>query len=66
MRAGEGPTPFLSRHFLGVSAFDIASVSFPQAGPEDHEGKSLHHNILCVAGWSADAQVRPETDVVAL
>lgn len=46
----------VSRHSLGLLPCAIASVPFPRAGPEDAEGRTVHHNILCVAGWNDDVR----------
>jgi WD40 repeat protein len=46
----------VSRHSLGLLPSAIASVPFPGAGPEDAEGRTVHHNILCVAGWNDDVR----------
>ena len=46
----------MSRHSLGLVPSVIASVPFPSAGPEDAEGRTFHHNILCVAGWNDDVR----------
>ncbi len=50
--------PFLSRHFLATTASTLGAVPFPPSGPEDSDGKSVHHNILCITGWNDDLQVR--------
>jgi WD40 repeat protein len=51
---GHVPHGHVSRHFLGMAPNSIASVPFPAAGPEDSEGRTSHHNILCLAGWNDD------------
>ena len=50
------PHGHVSRHSLGLLPSAIASVPFPRAGPEDAEGRTVHHNILCVAGWNDDVR----------
>ena len=46
----------VSRHSLGLMARAVCAVPFPAAGPEDAEGRTVHHNILCVAGWNEDVR----------
>jgi len=47
--------PFLSRHFLATTASTLGAVPFPPSGPEDSDGKSVHHNVLCITGWNDGA-----------
>ena len=48
------PHGHVSRHSLGLQPSALCTVPFPAAGPEDAEGRTVHHNILCVAGWNDD------------
>lgn len=46
----------VSRHSVGLLPSVISSVPFPSAGPEVADGRTIHHNILCVAGWNEDVR----------